>query len=625
MRVRQRLRINTVVMVVSVIAVLVVLFAAVYRIIRAAEATKVADEIITGTLERVTLRTDYLRTGSERARDQVRAKHEKIGKLLKSASVRFTGSEDKKTIEALMKGHESIGKNFRAIVENRKITGPHDRSAELSAEIEDRLLSQLNMRVYETVLLGGWLQKSSEEALVSAIRLAGGGIAFVLLLAGTVSLINSRIMDRAITDRIQKLRDGAVVIGGGDLNHRIDLAGDDEFSDLSATFNTMTAKLRVSYEDLANKIEERKRAEEALLREKQFFESLFHNIPGPAYVFGEDGRFVRWNRYYQAALGYSPEDMAKLSVLESVAPSDRKKVASEIERVFREGYGAIELQVLTVDGKEIPFYCMGACMVIENTRYVIGVGIDVTERKKAEAGILKLNEDMAARNIELEFLNKELEAFIYSISHDLRAPIRSMANFAKFLVEDYSDKLDKQGHDYLTRINRGAETMTRLIEDLLRLSKISRQEIIPAMIDLSKMASSIAEGLRETNPERNVAFSIQQGLTADADPRLMEIALSNLLGNAWKFTSKKEKAHIDFISFQQDGKTVYCVRDDGAGFDQDHVEKIFWPFQRLHADIEFEGIGIGLSIVERIIHRHGGRIWAEGDVGKGATIYFTLK
>jgi light-regulated signal transduction histidine kinase (bacteriophytochrome) len=264
-------------------------------------------------------------------------------------------------------------------------------------------------------------------------------------------------------------------------------------------------------------------------------------------------------------------------------------------------------------------------MVIENTRYVIGVGIDVTERKKAEAGILKLNEDMAARNIELEFLNKELEAFIYSISHDLRAPIRSMANFAKFLVEDYSDKLDKQGHDYLTRINRGAETMTRLIEDLLRLSKISRQEIIPAMIDLSKMASSIAEGLRETNPERNVAFSIQQGLTADADPRLMEIALSNLLGNAWKFTSKKEKAHIDFISFQQDGKTVYCVRDDGAGFDQDHVEKIFWPFQRLHADIEFEGIGIGLSIVERIIHRHGGRIWAEGDVGKGATIYFTLK
>ncbi len=481
MRVKQRLAINTVVTVASAITVLVVLLVAVHGVIRAAEATRVADGIITGAFERVTLRTDYLRTGSERAREQVRAKHEEIGKLLISASEKFTAPEDKRTVEALRKGHKSIGNNFRAVVENRKIAGLYGRSAELSREIEDRLLSQLNMRVYEMVLLGGKLQESSEEALTSAIRLAGGAIAVVLLLAGAVSLINSRIMDRAITDRIRRLRDGAAVIGGGNLNHRIDLAGDDEFSDLSASFNAMTAKLRISYEN------------------------------------------------------------------------------------------------------------------------------------------------MTARNVELEFLNKELEAFIYSISHDLRAPIRSMASFAKFLVEDYADKLDGQGRDYLTRINRGAEKMSRLIEDLLRLSKISRQEIIPEVIDLSKMASSISESLRDANPERNVAFSIQQGLTADADARLMEITLSNLLENAWKFTSVKEKAHIDFGSFEKGGKTVYYVSDDGAGFDQNHVEKIFWPFQRLHPETEFAGTGIGLSIVERIIHRHGGRIWAEGQAGKGATIYFTLK
>ncbi len=271
------------------------------------------------------------------------------------------------------------------------------------------------------------------------------------------------------------------------------------------------------------------------------------------------------------------------------------------------------------------------------------------ERKKTEEDILKLSEDMAARNVELEEANRELEAFIYSVSHDLRAPLRSMSGFARFLIEDYSDKVDNRGKDYLSRIQTGSEKMSRLIDDLLHLSKISRQEIVLIEVDMSRLASAVVSDLREAEPVRNVAVSIREGLVANADLRLMEIVLSNLLGNAWKFTSKTEDARIEFGSLEgtvpdfsppsaertersgvveselsQLGRTVYFVRDNGAGFDPHYVEKIFWPFQRLHSEKEFEGSGIGLAIVERIIHRHGGKVWADGAPGKGATVYFTL-
>lgn len=249
----------------------------------------------------------------------------------------------------------------------------------------------------------------------------------------------------------------------------------------------------------------------------------------------------------------------------------------------------------------------------------------LAEQKRAEEDVLKLSEDMAARNVELEMVNKELESFIYSISHDLRAPIRTISGFARIIVEDYAGRLDEQGKDYLSRILRGAEKMTRLIDDLLQLSKISRHAVGRTEVGMSKIASSIVAELRESDPGRSVEVDIAEGLTAFADPRLIGIVLSNLLGNAWKFTSKTENARIEFGPLEQDGKIVFFVKDNGAGFNPEYTEKMFWPFHRLHSDKEFEGTGIGLTIVERIIHRHGGKVWAEGEKGKGATIYFTLK
>ena len=235
---------------------------------------------------------------------------------------------------------------------------------------------------------------------------------------------------------------------------------------------------------------------------------------------------------------------------------------------------------------------------------------EIAERKRAEEA--------------LEAANKELEAFSYSVSHDLRAPLRGLDGFSQILLEDYADKLDDQGKDYLRRLRGASQRMAQLIDDLLKLSHVTRAELSLEEMDLGALAQEVAEGLRGQDPERSVRFDIAPGLTARADPRLLRVALENLLGNAWKFTGRRAEAHIEFGAAEQDGKPAYFVRDNGAGFDPAYAGKLFGAFQRLHDAHEFPGTGIGLATVQRVVHKHGGRIWAEGAVDRGATFYFTL-
>ncbi len=248
--------------------------------------------------------------------------------------------------------------------------------------------------------------------------------------------------------------------------------------------------------------------------------------------------------------------------------------------------------------------------------------------RKALEEISRLNEELERRVAErtalLEATNKELEAFSYSVSHDLRAPLRGIDGFSQALLEDYADKLDATGRDYLERLRAGSQRMAQLIDDMLGLSRITRSELRREAVDLSAMAREIAEELRKSQPERCVEFIIAPDIVADGDPKLLRLMLGNLLGNAWKFTGKHTTARIEFGRKEQEGEAVFFVRDNGAGFDPAYSGKLFGAFQRLHSVAEFEGTGIGLATVQRIVHRHGGRIWAEGEVEKGATFYFTL-
>ncbi|MCI0801365.1 MAG: histidine kinase, partial [Chloroflexi bacterium] len=254
--------------------------------------------------------------------------------------------------------------------------------------------------------------------------------------------------------------------------------------------------------------------------------------------------------------------------------------------------------------------------------------IELTEAFANQAAVAlehaRLLGEAERRTAELDATNQELEAFSYSVSHDLRAPLRGIDGFSQALMNEYSDVLDEQAQHYLERVRTGSERMGQLIDDLLALSQVTRGEMRRENVDLSDLARTIVTGLQERDPQRQVEFVIQDGVVLNGDTRLLRVALENLLGNAWKYTGKHDQARIEFGLTEDDGKRTCFIRDDGSGFDMAYADRLFGAFQRLHDASEFEGSGIGLATVQRIINRHGGRIWAESAVDEGATFFFTL-
>jgi PAS domain S-box-containing protein len=362
--------------------------------------------------------------------------------------------------------------------------------------------------------------------------------------------------------------------------------------------------------------------EQTLRQSEERFRLMISEVRDYAIILLDpDGRVVTWNAGAQRIKGYGSEEILGRhfsqfyppEALREDKPAAELKIAAEDGRVEDEGWRVRK------DGS-----LFWANVVITALRDEAGrlrgfakLSRDMTERKRIER-------ELEIRNAQLLASNAELEAFCYSVSHDLRAPLRGIDGFSLALLEDYSAQIDETGRNYLQRVRTGAQRMGILIDNLLMLSHVTRVEINRQPIDLTEMGRSVAQELRRINPERNVELIVEPGLRADGDPHLVRTVLENLLGNAWKFTLKREHARIEFGQIRDHQTCAFFVRDNGAGFNQSYAHRLFGAFQRLHANDEFPGTGVGLASVLRIVTRHGGRIWARGAVHQGAVFYFTF-
>lgn len=457
-------------------------------------------------------------------------------------------------------------------------------------------------------------------------------------LAASLGLILYLLQIRVLNP-LQRLMTESIRLARRDLSTPFEWRRHDEIGKLGQSLeitrqslHSLFAELESKNKELEADIQQRKQIEHALRASEDRYRRLVEStnvVPWEANP--AEWRFTYVGPQAETLLGYPLHIWYSEGFLTSYLHQDDRHLAYKLFTETQEKENTIEFEcrMLGANGKTVWVMLVATILPDEaGERHLQGYLIDISARKSTEIELNHyrnhLEELVEQRTKALAAANKELEAFSYSVSHDLRAPLRSVDGFSQVLLEDYADKLDDAGRQYLGRIRRATQNMSNLIDDLLNLSKLTRSEVNTQPVNLSELATEVVQELRQNEPEREVAINIMPNLITDADPKLVRVALQNLLANAWKFTARSPQAEIKFGATHIDGQNAFYVSDNGAGFDMAYADKLFGAFQRLHSPQEFEGNGVGLAIVQRIIHRHNGRVWAKGAPGQGATFYFTL-
>jgi PAS domain S-box-containing protein len=438
---------------------------------------------------------------------------------------------------------------------------------------------------------------------------------------------------RRIVQPVEALARTAQIISDGDLSRQAEVTGQDEIGKLAVAFNQMTGRLREVVSDLEQHVIELERKEKALRKSEERFRALVETTSDWIWETDENGVYTYTSPAVRDMLGYEPDELVGKTPFDLMPPDEAERVTI----IFQDGVTSLkplerlENVNLHKDGHQVVLETSGVPILSADGELLgfRGIDRDITARKRAAEKIHRLNEELEQRvrerTAQLEATNQELEAFAYSISHDLRAPLRAINSFSAILQEEYSDALDGVGMDYLNRVRASSLKMSQLIDDLLDLSRLGRGELLLMPTNLTPSAKRLFSEITKNESGRKFDFQMMDLPLIQVDVKLMEVMLTNLLINAVKFTRGREPATIEFGYLPEEETPTFYIRDNGVGFEMKYADKLFAPFQRLHTEEEFEGTGIGLAIVQRVVKRHGGRIWIEAELDKGTTVFFTLQ
>jgi len=517
-------------------------------------------------------------------------------------------------------GLQGTGGTYTFRLGERKVIGsvlPFERNDWVIVSVHDKKMAFAPLMEMERLLV------------VLALLVLGGAL---FLAYRKVGKLTAPIL--ALTDSSRQLA------AGEEMQERLEFSAYLEIHDLYDNFQSMAEavrarerdlqernqKLAATEDELRRQVEEYLRTHDELRAEKKKLESILASMGEGLSIQDANLKVMLQNDAHREMVG----EFIGRPCFEMYDHNDRPCDNCPVLAAFRDGETHVALRQVC-KGKGNHYLEVTASPLRDGAGKIVG-GIeivrDVTSRIMAEKEIRRLNQELEERVIqrtsELELANRELESFSYSVSHDLRAPLRHISSFSSILLGEHSTELNAEGQHLLSRIIAGCDKMGLLIDDLLELSYVSSHELKNTTVDLSRIAWKIANCLAESDPDRNVRFEIADDLATYGDERLLEIVLSNLLENAWKYSSREAQGLIQFGSQRLAARPVFFVKDNGAGFNKNYADKLFTPFSRLHGQ-EFEGTGIGLAIVQRVVHRHGGKIWADSVEGEGATFYFTLK